>query len=98
MADDDVLSVEEGCHLYLEKRFGDQITTEEKGQIACHYAQLKLAAPDFEEKREAIRRIRDFKDIVHGWDDPNDFSIWSPAFKILKPPSAREVDGGNGDN
>jgi hypothetical protein len=47
---------------------------------------------------KAIRRVRDCKDIVNGWDDPNDFSWWKDAFKILKPPSAREVDGGNGDD
>ena len=83
--DDDILSVEDGWRLYLDERFGDQITTEEKGEIARHYTQLKLAPPKLEETREAIRRVRDCKDIVHGFDDEKDFSLWTGAFKVLKP-------------
>jgi hypothetical protein len=96
--DDDILSVTDGWRLHLEERFGDKLSDREKREIARHYTRLKLAPRDLEEKREAIKRVRDCKDIVHGWDDPNDFSWWKDAFKILKPPSAREVDGGNGDD
>ena len=70
------------------------------GHLQRHVAERleRRAYGDLEEKREAIKRVRDCKDIVHGWDDPNDFSWWKDAFKILKPPSAREIDGGNGDD
>ena len=50
-----------------------------------------------EEKREAIRRVRDCKDIVRGFDDELDLSWWKDAFKVLKPPFA-EDDGGDGDD
>jgi hypothetical protein len=30
MADDDILSVEEGWRLYLDERFGDKVTAREK--------------------------------------------------------------------
>lgn len=29
------------------------------------------------------------EDIVHGCDDPNDFSLWQPAFAVLAPPSEK---------
>jgi len=94
MADDDILSVEEGWRLYLEERFGDKITTREKLAIARHYTRLKLAPPKLEANRELLRRYKQCEgDIVHGWDDPNDFSWWSPAFKRLAPRS--ESDGGH---
>jgi hypothetical protein len=28
------------------------------------------------------------EDIVHDWDDANDFSWWQPAFDVLAPPDA----------
>jgi len=88
MADDDILSLEDGWRLYLEKRFGDKITSREKLSIARHYARLKLAPPELERNSELLRRFRQCGgDIVHGWDDERDFSIWKAAFKLLKPPA-----------
>jgi hypothetical protein len=29
-------------------------------------------------------------DIVHDWDDPDDFSWWQPAFDVLRPPDAEK--------
>jgi hypothetical protein len=55
------------------------------------------APAHLEEKREAIRRVRDCKDIVRGFDDELDLSWWKDAFKVLKPPFA-EDDGGDGDD
>ena len=31
-------------------------------------------------------KLRNGKDIVHGWDDPRDFGVWTKAFAVLKPP------------
>ena len=28
-------------------------------------------------------KLRNTKDIVHDWDDPNDFSMWKSVFKKL---------------
>jgi hypothetical protein len=30
------------------------------------------------------------EDIVHDWDDPNDFSLWVPVFAVLAPPDAEK--------
>jgi hypothetical protein len=56
-------------------------------EIARHYAKLKLAPPALEANRELLRRYRQcVGNIVHGgWDDPNDFSMWTDAFKLLTP-------------
>lgn len=36
-------------------------------------------------------------DIVHEWDDPNDFSWWAGAFAVLKPvPLAEDLGGPTG--
>jgi hypothetical protein len=87
----DTLSFEDGWRLELEERFGDKLTDREKSEIARHYAPLKLAPPGLEAKRAALRRYRQCGgDIVGGgWDDPNDFSMWKGAFKLLAPPDDR---------
>jgi hypothetical protein len=86
MADDKILSLEDAWRLYLDEHFGD-ITTREAAAIARYYARLKLTPP-FEASRELLRRYRQCGgDIVHGgWDEANDFSTWTDAFKLLAPP------------
>ena len=41
--------------------------------------------------RETAAKLQAYLELnpgcVNGWDDPNDFSWWKDAFKILKPPS-----------
>jgi hypothetical protein len=78
------LSAEEAWLLRLDL---DALTDREVAEIKQYYRALKLPAPrDLEEKREAIRRVRDCKDIVRGFDDEKDFSMWTGAFTSLKPP------------
>lgn len=31
-------------------------------------------------------KLRNGRDIVHDWDNENDFSMWASAFAVLKPP------------
>ena len=31
------------------------------------------------------------RDIVHDRDDPNDFSLWQPAFAVLAPPAEEDA-------
>ena len=81
-ADDD-FTVEQAWLLRLDLA---ALTDREIAEIRRYYRALKLPGPsDFEETRELIRRARDCKDIVNGRDDPNDFSLWKDAFKVLKP-------------
>ena len=81
-AEDAPLSAEEAWVLHLDL---DALTDREVVEIKRYFRALKLpASRDFEATREAIKRVRDCKDIVHGLDDPNDFSWWNNAFKILK--------------
>jgi hypothetical protein len=35
---------------------------------------------------ETAAKLRNGKDIVHDWDDENDYRWWSKAFAVLKPP------------
>ena len=94
--DDSPLSSEELWLLRLENL--DALTVGELAEIKRYYRALKLPAPrDLEEKRELIRRARDCRDIVHGFDDELDLRWWKDAFKVLKPPFA-EDDGGDGDD
>ena len=79
-----LLSAEDAWLLRLDL---DALTDREVAEIRRYYRALKLPAPrDLEAKREAIRRVRDCEDIVHGFDDERDFSWWKSAFKFLKPP------------
>jgi len=40
-----------------------------------------------QKERELLARIRVCDDIVHDWDDPNDFSLWQRAFDaVFAPP------------
>jgi hypothetical protein len=79
-----VLSVEEAWLLRLDL---DALTDRDAAEIKRYYRALKLAAPrDFEATRELIKRVTDCKDIVHGWDEPNDFDMWTDVFKLLAPP------------
>ena len=83
--DDEILSIEDGWRLYLEERFGHQMTTQEKRSLARHYIRLKLAGPKLEESRESLRRYQQCAgDIVHGWDDPDDFGLSKSAFEVLE--------------
>ena len=87
--DDDPLSVEDAWLLRLDL---DGLTPREVAEIKHYYKALKLPAPrDLAATRELIRRGRDCKDIVHGWDDPKDFSMWKDAFKrSLRPPDEKD--------
>jgi hypothetical protein len=85
--DDEILSVEDAWYLHLTERFGDKLTEREERSIAQHYERLKLQPPGFEADREALRRYRQCGgDIVHRWDNPDDYGVWASAFKVLKPP------------
>jgi hypothetical protein len=35
---------------------------------------------------ETTAKLRNGRDIVHDWDNENDFSMWASAFAVLKPP------------
>jgi hypothetical protein len=48
--------------------------------------------PLSEEERKVLEKLRDCEDIVHGWDDPADFSWWKPIFaKAFAPPPPRAL-------
>jgi hypothetical protein len=80
-AEDAPLSAEEAWLLRLDL---GALTDREVAEIKRYYRAFKLPAPrDLEAIRELINRARDCKDIVHGWDDTNDFSMWKDVFKRL---------------
>ena len=78
---DDELSKEDDWLLRLPDI--DSLTDRELRDVMRLYKLFPTPPANFEEMREAIRRLRSCQDIVNDWDDPDDFRWWVPAFRVL---------------